>query len=131
MTALLDTSMIVRYLTGDPPAMADASAEVIESAAELRVSSVVLAESAFVLRSFYEVPRDRVVDELIELLTRRNIETLELNTDLACEALTLCRPSGRVSFADALLWAAARAEEIPVHTMDQRFPEDGIAVLRH
>ncbi len=131
MTALLDTSMIVRYLTGDPPSMADESAAVIERVADLRVSSVVLVESAFVLSSFYAVPRDRVVDDLIGLLTRANIEMLELDTDLSCEALMLCRPSGRVSFADALLWAAARADDLPVHTMDQRFPTDGIAVHQH
>ena len=28
MTALLDTSMLVRYLTGDPPELADLSAQV-------------------------------------------------------------------------------------------------------
>lgn len=36
----------------------------------------------------------------------------------------LWRPSGRVSFADALIWAAARATAEPrVITFDQRFPD--------
>ena len=131
MTALLDTSMLVRYLSDDPPAMASVSADVIDSEEELLITDVVLAETAFVLTTFYAMPRADVVDELIDLLRRTNIQTIGLDTDLACEALLLCRPSGGVSFADALLWAAGRAERLPVYTMDQRFPETGITVQRH
>ena len=52
MTALLDTSIVVRYLTNDPPAMAMVGAEVIEGEENLRITDVVLAETAYVLSTF-------------------------------------------------------------------------------
>lgn len=131
MSGLLDTSMIVRYLTGDPPDLADVSANVIDGVAPLLVTDVVIVETAYVLMSVYEVPRAAVVDGLIALLGKANIDTFRLEKDLVLEALLLCRPSGRVSFADALVWAAARSQtDAAVYSLDERFPEDGIAVLR-
>lgn len=123
MTALLDASTLVRYLTNDPPAMARISAEVIEGDEALRITDVVLAETAYVLSTFYEMPRAVIVDELIGLLRRANLETVNVDTDLACDALLMCRESGRTSFADALLWAEARSERLPP-------PHHGPAVSR-
>ena len=113
VSALLDTSMLVRYLTGDPPDLADASAKVIDAEAELLISDVALVETAYVLASTYGVPRETVVDHLI---------ALRLPKEHVLEALTLCRPSGRVSFADALIWAAARAADATIYPLDERFP---------
>ena len=51
--------------------------------------------------------------------------------DLVLEALLLCRPSGRVSLADALVWAAARSQaNASVYSPDGRFPDEGVRVLR-
>ena len=55
MSGLLDTSMIVRYLTGDPPNLADVSAQVINGVAPLLVSDVVIVEAADVLTEVIEV----------------------------------------------------------------------------
>jgi predicted nucleic acid-binding protein len=44
-------------------------------------------------------------------------------------ALLLCRPSRRVSFGDALIWAAALASGVKrVYALDARFPEEELAV---
>ena len=41
----------------------------------------------------------------------------------------VCRPSGRVSFADALIWAAAHMTPGKVvYSLDERFPADGVEV---
>ncbi len=131
MSKLLDTSMLVRYLTGDPPDLADVSARVIDGEDELLITDVVLVETAYVLRSVYEVPRQAIVHHLIALLRKANIETFRLDTHLVIEALLLCRPSGRVSFGDALVWAAARSQaDSIVYSLDQRFPDDGVTVQR-
>ena len=130
MSALLDTSMLVRYLTGDPPDLADASAQVIDGDDPLLITDVVLVEAAYVLRSEYDVPRDAIVDHLIALLRKANIDTFRLDKHLVIEALLLCRPSGRVAFGDALIWAAARSEpDSIVYSLDRRFPGEGITVL--
>jgi predicted nucleic acid-binding protein len=129
MSGLLDTSMLVRYLTGDPPDLAERAAQVIDQVENLQVSDVVIAETAYVLTSVYKVPREAVVDYLILFLQKSNIRPFALDKDFLLQALLLCRPSGRVSFADALVWAAAQSTGAKVvYSMDERFPRQGVEV---
>ena len=127
---LIDTSVVVRYLTGDPPHLADLSAQLIDGETGLIITDVVLLESAYVLSSVYGVPRERVVDQLVALLRRANVGAFPTRKEHMIEALQLCRPSGRVSFGDAMIWAAARFTERAVFTLDERFPEAGITKHR-
>ncbi len=129
MPGFLDTNSIARYLVRDEPDHARRAAALIESAQPLRISIVVLVELAFVLSKLYRIPRADVVDAITRLLERHNVEAHEIDTDLAVQALSLCRPSGRVNYPDALLWAVARkATPARVWTFDERFPSDGIDV---
>jgi len=131
MAALLDTSVVVRYLTGDPPRLAARAARIIDERRELAVTDVVIAEAAYVLSSVYRVSRDAVVDGLVGFLQKRNVATLRLDKGAVIQALLLCRPSNRVSFADAMIWAAARSSRAEaVYSFDDRFPELGVEVLR-
>lgn len=131
MASLLDTSVVVRYLVGDPPRLAARAARIIDSEEELLLSGVVLAETAYVLSSVYRVARPALVDGLVGLLQRVNVAPLHLDKGAVIQALLLCRPSGRVSFADALVWAAARSSRAEaVYSFDDRFPEDGVTVRR-
>lgn len=133
MTSLLDTSVVVRYVTGEPSALAAGTRTLIEDGdGVLTLLPVVLAETAFVLMSRYLMGRADVVDALSDLVSRENIEVEGLPADLVVEALTLVRPSGRVSFPDALVWAAARAagRETVVYSLDRRFPSADIDLRR-
>jgi predicted nucleic acid-binding protein len=56
MSCLLDTSMVVRYLTGDPRELAERASSVIDQEEGLQVSDVAIAETAYVLTSVYKVP---------------------------------------------------------------------------
>jgi predicted nucleic acid-binding protein len=118
----LDTSVLVRYLTGDPSDQVERAAELIDSDQKLSIPLIALVETAYVLTTLYGVDRALVVDSLIALLGRANITTHELRSERAAEALGLCRRSRRVSFADALVWATAATAEGRVFTFDQRFP---------
>jgi predicted nucleic acid-binding protein len=70
-----------------------------------------------------------VVDNLILILQKTNIRPFALEKDAVLQALLICRPSGRVSFADALVWAAARStNDKVVYSFDERFPHEGIEV---
>ena len=121
--------MVVRYLTGDPPALANQAAVIIDSQEDLRVTDVVLAETGYVLMSVYGVPREVVVENLLLLVQKRNITPFGLDKGIVLEGLLLCRPSGRVSFADAMVWAAARsAGSEVVYSFDERFPRDGLDI---
>ncbi len=123
----LDTSVVVRYLIGVPDDLARRAREIIDRLDDLQIGGVALAESAFVLTTVYRAPRPNVVDSLTELLRKANVSTFGMDKDLALQALLMCRRSGRVSFADALIWAEARsAGSETVYSFDQRFPSDGL-----
>lgn len=109
MSAFVDTSVLIRYLTGDPPAMLEAARRIVDEIDSLAVTDVVLAETAFVLLSFYRIPREEIVDSLVDLLQKQNLTLFGLDKNLVIRALLLCRPSERVPFAAALLWAVARS----------------------
>lgn len=109
--------------------MADRAAALFESDHRLRVSVLIVAEAGFVLTRVYRIGREQVVDAITDLLNRENVQVDEIETDLAIQAPRLCRPSGRVNFADALLWAVARAAApARVWSFARRFPADGIEV---
>ncbi len=123
----LDTNPVVRYLVRDVPELAARAASLIEGDRHLFLSVITVAEIGFVLSSIYRIERARVVDALVDLLNRENIDTHEIPTEMAIQALRLCRPTGRVNFADALLWGVARSmSPARVWTFDRRFPADGI-----
>jgi predicted nucleic acid-binding protein len=131
VTGFLDTSMVVRFLTGDPPDLAEQAARVIDGEEDLQVTDVVVAETAYVLTSAYRVPRSTVVDHLIDFLQKENVTPFALDKGLVLQALLLCKPSGRVSFADAMVWAAARSSRNRiVYSLDERFPTEGVEVRR-
>ncbi len=131
LAGFLDTSMVVRYLTDDSPELAELAARIIDRQDGLLMTDVVVAETAYVLTSVYRLPRDVVVDSLVSFLQKRNITTFGIDKDYVLQALFLCRPSGRISFADAMIWAAARSSHSNVvYSLDARFPEHGIEVRR-
>lgn len=127
----LDANIILRYLLNDLPDQAALAARIIDRDVELIVTSGILAEVAYVLARTPGITRDQVVDGLIAFISKQNITILALEKSLAIQGLLRCRPSGRVSFADALLWAAARSAGASViYTFDERFPAEGIALRR-
>ena len=127
INGVLDTSFIVRYLTGDPREPAELARQVIDSDLRLGVTDVAIVETAYVLTSLYHKTRGEVADALAALVQRRNIVALGAEKEYVALGLRMCRASRRVSFGDAMIWAAARSRKIPVaYTFDERFPKDGI-----
>ena len=127
MTRHLETSVVVRYLMTDPPEMGQRAAKLIESGTDLILSDTVVAETAHVLRSVYGVEREDRVDLLITLVQRAHISVRHLDKAVVVDALLRCRPSGRISVPDALIWAAARCDApSEVYSFDRRFPAEGI-----
>ena len=129
MGVFLNTSVIVRYLTNDQPEMSNQATQIIEEVDDLAITEGILGETAFVLTSVYGKSRSEVVDSLIDLVERDNISTYALDKSLVLRGLEMCRPSGRVSIADAMIWAAARTEGASaIYPFDRRFPSDGIEI---
>ena len=129
MSGFLDTSMVVRYLIRDVPEMAEQAAAVIDSEEELWITGVALAEVSYALRSTYLLSREIVIDHLLAFLGKQNIDCYGLDKGTVLQGLLMCRPSGRISVADAMIWAAARTSgRNVVYSFDERFPTDGIEV---
>jgi predicted nucleic acid-binding protein len=127
--AVVETSVLVRYLIGDPPDQGDAARRLMESADHVAISGIALAEVAFVLQSNYRVPRHEIVDRLVTLLQKENIRLVGLDKAIVAAALLLCRPSRRVSFADALINADVRSHGLStLYTFDQQFPAEGLTL---
>lgn len=127
MHAFLDTSTLVRYLTAEPPEMARRARVLLDSGDSFVLTEAALVETAYVLRRTYQMPREQVVDLLVDLIQRETITVHQLDKQTVIAALLLCRPSGRVSFGDALIWAVARCSSpATVYTFDRRFPSEGI-----
>ena len=77
------------------------------------------------------IPRADVVRALIDFMQKDNIFPYAVDRDFLLRGLEMTLPSGRISVADALIWATIRtAGSVAIYSFDQRFPEEGIRVLR-
>jgi predicted nucleic acid-binding protein len=108
LRALLDTNVVIRHLTGDPPAMSKRATKFLASSSELVLADIVVAECVYVLESFYEVPRDRVAELMRAALAMPGVVA---DTDLLLRALEVYELE-RLGFADAYLVACAELTEI-------------------
>ena len=113
----VDTNVIVRYLTGDDPGQS-ARARSVVNGGNLFVSTTVLLETEWVLRSVYGHAPEDVADALRAFsgLPGVSIE------NPALLAGALARVKKGIDFADALYLGAAANCETMV-TFDRRFIE--------
>jgi predicted nucleic acid-binding protein len=102
--AFLDTNIIIRHLTGDPPAQAKRATAFLAAATELLLTDVVIAETVYVLESFYEQPRATVARLLRAVLAHPPITVLD--EPLLLRALEVYEVD-RLDFAEAYLVACA------------------------
>jgi predicted nucleic-acid-binding protein len=126
----VDTSVVVRYLVGEPAGQALRAERVIDDASELGVSVVVLLETAHLLRTQYGISRTDVLDTLIDLVTRKNVEVLGLPTEATIEALTRARSMPGAPLPDALVAASSRvADALPLYSFDKQLARHGVPVV--
>lgn len=104
MTAFVDTNILVRHLTGDPPAQARRATRFLEEADDLLLPDLILAEVAYVLESFYEVARAQVASTLRAILAFPAIRVVD--AELLQRAIEVYEVH-RLDFADAYLVASA------------------------
>jgi len=100
----LDTNVLVRHFTGDPPDLAEWATRFLADATELLVPDLIVAEVVYVLESFYEVERPRVA-ELARAVVAFPAVTV-VDEDLLLRAIEVYEVDG-LDFAEAYLVAAA------------------------
>ena len=104
MTAFVDTNILVRHLTGEPPAMAKRATAFLSTQPELYLADLIVAESVYALESFYKGRRDQVATAMRSLIAMRSMITVDPALLLrAIEVYEVDRPD----FAEAYLVACA------------------------
>jgi predicted nucleic acid-binding protein len=104
VSAFVDTNVLVRHLTGDPSAMAARASAYLASAEELYLADLVVAETVYVLESFYEVPRGQVAEAMRSLIAFGSIVTVD--AALLLRTIEVYEVDG-LDFAEAYLVACA------------------------
>jgi len=106
MTAFVDTNILVRHLTGDPPEMAARATAYLRSETGLLLTDLVAAETVYVLESFYEAPRDQVAQAMRSLLGLDTVSCVD--SALLLRAIEVYE-TDRIDFAEAYLVACAES----------------------
>lgn len=100
----VDTNVIVRHLTGDPPEMASRATRYLRDATVLLLVDVVVAEVVFVLESYYHRPRAGIAEAVRALIGFGSIRVVD--SDLL-HRTTEIYEHDRLDFAEAYLVASA------------------------
>lgn len=106
MTALIDTNVLVRHLTGDPPEMAARATAYLRTARELLLTDLVAAETVYVLESFYQAPRGQIAEAVRSLVVFDSI--ICVDPPLLLRAIEVYE-TDRIDFAEAYLVACAES----------------------
>lgn len=121
---LLDTNVIIRFLTGDHPTHSPRSRNLFARAAAgeltLVLTDLALAETAWVLQSFYSLDRAEIAAALKGVVESTGIEVQDKRI-----LLSTLRNFAQtdVNFVDAYHAAVASAESIAIVSFDRDFDQ--------
>jgi predicted nucleic-acid-binding protein len=111
VSAFVDTNVLVRHLTGDPAEMAARASAYLAAEPELLLADLIVAETVYVLESFYERPRQQVADAMRSLIAFDSVVTVD--PPLLLRALEVYEVH-RIDFAEAYLVACAESTGVNV-----------------
>jgi predicted nucleic acid-binding protein len=111
LSAFVDTNILIRHLTGDPPEMAARATAALGGAEQLLLTDVVFAECIYVLESFYEAEPDQVAELMRSAIAFATLETVD--SGLLLRALEVYELD-RLDFAEAYLVAQAEVTGVGV-----------------
>jgi predicted nucleic acid-binding protein len=109
MSAFVDTNIIVRHLTGEPPDMASRATVYLAADPELFLADLIVAETIYVLESFYKTPRSQIATAMRSLVALRSVVTVD--PALLLRALEVYELD-RIDFAEAYLVACAESSGV-------------------
>ena len=117
MRAFIDTNIIVRHLTADPPEMGARATGFLADVDQLYLVDLIVAETIYVLESFYEAPRGQVAAAMRSLLSMDSVVTVD--PALLLRAIEVYEVD-RLDFAEAYLVACAETAGVGrVASLDQ------------
>lgn len=118
--AALDTSVLMRLLTGRPEDLCEAArsylAETEQSGAKVYVSNIVVMEAYFACQHHYDMPKAAVLAGMRALLSLPTFVVHPLLPEiLATEGLAAAKPG----FLDRLIHAEASMARLPLVTFEK------------
>lgn len=126
---IIDTSILIRFLTGDSAEKREKFKKLIKEAATensvLFIPLIVIIELVYVLEKIYKLPKGEVREKVESLET---VPVIEIESDdIVLDALRLYAAEN-LKFGDAMILAKSRISGIrPVYTFDKKnfrkFPE--------
>lgn len=109
LSAFLDTNVLIRHLTGDPPEQARRATAFLAQADELLLADLIVAEAVFVLESFYEVERVRVAELVRSIIGFPTVVVVDAS--LLLRAIEIYEVD-QLDFAEAYLVANAETSGV-------------------
>lgn len=109
MSAFIDTNVLVRHLTGDPPDMAARATSYLAAETEHFLTDLIAAETVYVLESHYEAPREQIAEAVRSLVAFDSVVCVD--PVLLLRALEVYE-TDRIDFAEAYLVACAESTGI-------------------
>lgn len=106
MRAFVDTNVLVRHLTGDPADMGTRATSFLAGASELYVADLIVAETVYVLESFYKAPREQIATAMRSLIAMPSVVTVD--PAVLLRAIEVYEDD-RLGFAEAYLVACAES----------------------
>jgi len=106
VTAFVDTNVLIRHLTDDPPELASRATAYLAAADELLLPDLIVAEIVYVLESFYDVKADEVARLVRAVIAFPAIRTID--PPLLLRSLEVYE-THRIDFAEAHLIASAES----------------------
>lgn len=123
----LDTNVVLRFLTGQPPELFRRARRLMRRAADgeitVRVTHVALAETVWVLGSFYGREPSAIADTLRSFVLADGVKVDDPDTVLDALRSMI---DANVAFVDAYVAATARRSEAPVASFDEDFRRLGV-----
>jgi predicted nucleic-acid-binding protein len=109
VSAFIDTNVLIRHLTGDPPEQAGRATRLLSDADQLLLPDLIVAEVVDVLESVYKVRRPRVAELVRAIVAFPAIEVAD--EPVLLRALEVYEVH-RLDFADAYLVAEAETSGV-------------------
>ncbi|MCG2686363.1 PIN domain-containing protein [Candidatus Parcubacteria bacterium] len=103
---VVDTDVLIRFLTNDDPSKAARFERFLKSGKKLTLTDVTFAEIYWTLKSFYSFPKNKILVALESLINTRSISC---HREILRETIQTLKESS-VSFIDAYTAAFSRVK---------------------
>lgn len=112
MVTAVDANVLLRWLVHDDETLSKKAEAIITSAkpGALEVDRLIVAEITYVLRSYYEIPKARIVDNLRTMLDTEVFSFAD--RDLVTAAINIFANEQPLSFEDSWLLALKRTGKV-------------------